>query len=127
VPQIDQPRELGELGEMTEAIKLPAGFEALEPFAAIWGNLKSQNERYLKRQHSSMESLTAFYKAAATRLDEIFEHLEKFPKDALPASEALLYRTTLGLTEVAVAVEVFHQPCVPYAPFPHTMAIEWNE
>jgi hypothetical protein len=47
--------------------------------------------------------------------------------DKLPEPEALLYRTVLGLTEVAMAIEVFNQPCVPYAPFPHNMAIEWTE
>jgi hypothetical protein len=47
--------------------------------------------------------------------------------DDLPEAEALLYRTTLGLTETAMAIEVFNQPTVPYAPFPHKMAIEWNE
>lgn len=114
---------------MTEAavVALPPGFEALQPYAATWGKLTSQEERYLLRQHSSMEELRAYYDAAAPRLDEIFDHLDRFPMDALPASEALLYRTALGLTEAAMAIEVFNQPCVPYAPFPHKMAIEWNE
>lgn len=109
------------------AIGLPKGFEALQPFAETWGKLESQEERYLQRQHSSMKELKAFYDAAAPRLNEIFDHLEKFPTDNLPKPEALLYRTTLGLTEVAMAIEVFNQPCVPYAPFPHKMAIDWNE
>jgi hypothetical protein len=74
-----------------------------------------------------MDELKAFYNAAAPRLDEVFAHLEKFSMDALPPGEAVLYRTILGLTEVAQAVEVFNQPGVPYAPFPHVMAIEWNE
>ena len=108
-------------------IELPEGFEALQPFAETWGKLDSQEDRYLLRQHNSMEELKAFYDAAAPRLDEIFDHLDKFPMDALPAPEALLYRTALGLTEAAMAIEVFGQPCVPYAPFPHKMAIEWNE
>lgn len=114
---------------MTEVatLELPAGFEALAPFAGTWGKLDSQEERYLQRQHSSMTELKAFYDAVAPRLDEIFDHLDKFPMDKLPDAEALLYRTTLGLTEAAMAIEVFNQPCVPYAPFPHKMAIEWNE
>jgi hypothetical protein len=114
---------------MTEvaAAVLPQGFEALQPFAATWGKLESQEERYLLRQHSSMTELKQFYDAAAPRLDEVFDYLDKFPMDKLPDSEALLYRTVLGLTEAAMAIEVFNQPCVPYAPFPHKMAIEWNE
>jgi hypothetical protein len=74
-----------------------------------------------------MAELRAFYDAVAPRLGEIFDHLDRFPADALPPPEALLYRTTLGLTEAAMAIEVFGQPCTPYAPFPHHMAIEWGE
>ena len=106
---------------------LPEGFEALAPYAETWGKLESQEDRYLLRQHSSMKELKAYYDAAAPRLNEIFDHLDKFPMDNLPEPEALLYRTALGLTEAAMAIEVFNQPCVPYAPFPHKMAIEWTE
>lgn len=112
---------------MTDTVGLPAGFEDLAPYAATWGRLDSQAERYLQRQHSSMKELKAYYDATAPRLDEIFDHLDKFPMNELPEAEDLLYRTALGLTEAAMAVEVFNQPCVPYAPFPHKMAIEWNE
>lgn len=112
---------------MTATVSLPAGFEALAPYADTWGKLDDQASRYLFRQESSMKELKAYYDAAAPRLDEIFDHLDKFPMDDLPEAEALLYRTALGLTEAAMAIEVFNQPCVPYAPFPHHMAIEWNE
>lgn len=112
---------------MTESVNLPAGFEDLAPYAAVWGSLETQEERYLQRQHSTMKQLKAYYDATAPRLNAIFDHLDQFPMDALPDSEALLYRTALGLTEAAMAIEVFNQPCVPYAPFPHKMAIEWNE
>jgi hypothetical protein len=108
-------------------IALPEGFEALAPFADSWGKLTSQEDRYLLRQHSTMTELKTYYDATAPRLNEIFDHLDKFPMDKLPESEALLYRTALGLTEAAMAIEVFNQPCVPYAPFPHKMAIEWTE
>lgn len=106
---------------------LPTGFEELAIFVDSWGRLESQEQRYLQRQNSSMKELKAFYDAVAPRLDEIFDHLDKFPMDKLPPPEALLYRVTLGLTEAAMAVEVFDQPRVPYAPFPHKMAIEWNK
>lgn len=112
---------------MTDTQTLPAGFETLAPFAAVWGKLDSQEERYLQRQHSTMKDLKAFYDATAPRLNEIFDHLDAFPMDALPDAEALLYRTTLGLTEAAMAIEVFNQPCVPYAPYPHKMAIAWSD
>jgi hypothetical protein len=112
---------------MTDMPPLPAGFEDLAPFAAVWGKLDSQEKRYLQRQHCTMIELKAFYDATAPRLNEIFDHLDTFSMDALPEPEALLYRTTLGLTEAAMAIEVFNQPCVPYAPFPHKMAIQWSE
>ncbi len=112
---------------MTQVPTLPAGFEALAPYAVVWGLLETQDLRYLQRQQSTMVQLRAFYDATAPRLNEIFDHLDMFPIDALPEPEALLYRTALGLTEVAMAIEVFGQPCVPYAPFPHKMAIAWSD
>lgn len=112
---------------MTETLTLPAGFEDLRAFAAVWGKLETQDLRYLQRQESTMAQLQSFYDATAPRLNAIFDHLDTFPMDALPEPEALLYRTALGLTEVAMAIEVFGQPCVPYAPFPHKMAIAWSE
>jgi hypothetical protein len=112
---------------VTETLTLPDGFADLAPFAAVWGKLETQEERYLQRQHCKMEELKAFYDATAPRLNAIFDHLDAFPMDGLPEPEALLYRTALGLTEAAMAIEVFGQPCVPYAPFPHKMAIKWSE
>ena len=112
---------------MTEVatIALPEGFEALAPYAETWGKLVSQEDRYLLRQHSSMRELKVYYDAAAPRLNEIFDHLDKFPMDKLPEPEALLFRAVLGLTEAAQAVEIFGQPRVPYAPFPHQAQQEW--
>ena len=112
---------------MSETELLPDGFEGLAPYAATWGRLDSQKDRYLLRQQSTMTDLRAFYDAAAPRLEEIFAHLEKFPMDALPPEEALLFRITLGLTEVAMAVEVFNQPGGPYAPAQHHIDIDWTE
>jgi hypothetical protein len=109
------------------AVLLPEGFEPLQPFADTWGKLETQEERYLLRQHSAMQELKAFYDAATPRLDAVFNHLDKFPMDKLPGPEAALYRTVLGLTEAAIAVEAFNQPCVPYAPFPHKVGMEWNQ
>src|SRR3546814_9110519 len=77
---------------MTETVSLPEGFEALEPYAKVWGKLEDQAQRYLQRQHSSMQELKAYYDAVAPRLNEIFDHLDKFPLNDLPEQEALLYR-----------------------------------
>src|SRR3546814_12297516 len=107
--------------------ELPEGFEALERWAKIWGALGSQNERYLQRQSSSLPELRDYYDAITPRLNEIFDHLDKFALESLPEPEALLFRTALGLTEVGMAVEVFGQAGVPHVPFPPKMGIgrEW--
>ena len=83
---------------------LPKGFEALAPFAATWGALEHQSQRYVQRQSSTVAELQACYDAGAPRLDEIFDHLEKFPADNLPPPEALLHRTVMGLTEAGQAL-----------------------
>lgn len=98
---------------------LPGRFADLEPYALIWGHLDTQNDRYVVRQGSSMEALRAFHQAAAGRLEEIFSYLDGFPADDLPAPEARLFRTVMGLTEVSQAIEILGQPRVPHAPFPH--------
>lgn len=106
---------------------LPDGFAYLEPFAAKWGDLHDARERYLLRQSSSMAELRAFHDAAADRLEEIFDYLDAFPPGDLPAPEARLFRTILGLSEVMQAVEVFRQPRVRNAPYPHVIDIGWTQ
>lgn len=104
---------------------LPAQFAFLEPYVATWGDLRTQDERYLKRQELPYAELEAFHAALAPRLEEVFSYLDGFDPAALPESEALLLRVVLGLTEAAQAVEIFGQPRVPYAPFPHSVKMEW--
>ena len=110
---------------LMSAISLPEQFRFLEPFAAVWGDLHSQDERYLKRQSLSYGELEAFHSALAPKLEEVFSHLDGFDATALPEAEARLYRTVLGLTEASQAVEVFGQARVPYAPYPHSVKMEW--
>jgi hypothetical protein len=112
---------------MAIELELPKGFESLTPYAAGWGLLETQRDRYLRRQQSPMSELRALYDAVAPRLDEIFTHLEQYPMDALPPPEAALYRIALGMPEVAMAVEVFNQPGVPFAPMPHVVDVDWFE
>jgi len=111
---------------MTHETNLPAGFADLEPWALIWGDLHNQHERYQKRQGSNQAELQAFHAAAAPRLEAVFQHLDKFPLDALPAAEARLFRTILGLTEASQAVEVLNQPRVAYMPAGHSVDIEYS-
>lgn len=106
-------------------VSLPEQFAYLEPFVAIWGNLRTQDERYLKRQELPLGQLEAFHTALAPRLEEVFVHLDMFDPKALPEAEALLFRVVLGLTEASQAVEIFGQSRVPHAPFPHSVNMEW--
>jgi hypothetical protein len=112
---------------MTGETALPAGFEALAPYARTWGQLNRQADRYIMRQETPMAELRAFYEAAAPRLEEIFTHLDGFPPDDLPPAEALLYRTVLGLTEVVQSVEVFGRSDMRHSPSPHHVRIDGLE
>jgi hypothetical protein len=109
---------------MTEAT-LPKGFEDLAQFVAEWGDLETQDARYLRRQNLPMERLDTYYKTVTPRLGAIFEHLDKHPfGQPLPAPEALLFRVVMAMSEVAQAVEVFGQPTVPHAPVNHSARVE---
>ncbi len=106
-------------------VTLPQQFAFLEPFVANWGGLRSADERYAKRQELAQGELEALHAALAPRLEEVFTHLDQFDPQALPEAEALLFRVVLGLTEAAQAVEIFGQPRVPHAPFPHSVKMAW--
>jgi hypothetical protein len=105
---------------------LPEAFAFLEPFVASWGGLRSQDERYRKRQELAQGELEAFHTVLAPRLEEVFTYLDQFDPRALPEAEALLFRVVLGLTEASQAVEILGQPRVPHAPFPHSVQMEWS-
>ncbi|MDT0509643.1 hypothetical protein [Novosphingobium sp. MMS21-SN21R] len=106
-------------------VALPEQFAFLQPFVASWGDLRTQDERYLRRQQLPQGELEAFHAALAHRLEDVFVHLDQFDPRALPESEALLFRVVLGLTEASQAVEIFGQPRVPHAPYPHGVTMDW--
>jgi hypothetical protein len=109
---------------MLDSDALPQGFEDLEPFVSEWGELDTQDQRYQRRQQLPMERLMAYYSAVAPRLRAVFDHLDRFAFDALlPAPEALLFRTVMGMSEVAQAVEMYGRPTVPKAPAGHSVRI----
>jgi hypothetical protein len=105
-------------------IKLPPGFEDLEPFVPRWGHVETAEERYLVRQDTPYEELAAFHTAAHPRLEPIFSYLDHFPMDDLPPPENLLYRLCLGLIEASLAVEFFGQSRMLGAPYPHTLTFD---
>jgi hypothetical protein len=106
---------------------LPDGFEDLEPFAQTWGQLDSTEARYARRVASPMEDLRAVYAAVQPRIVDIFAHIDAFDQHAvLPPAELRLYRIALSLIEVAMAVEVFSQPMVPYDLPPKAIKAQWT-
>lgn len=91
------------------AVRLPASFADLEPFAARW-SLASRTDRSAARYGASMEELRAFYDALLPRLDAVLEHLNsRVLKDYANEDSALLY-LVLSLAEIGPAVEYFNSP-----------------
>lgn len=104
---------------------LPPDFDDLSPFIGEWGDIDTQDERYLRRQSLPMERLAAYYEAMKPRLPAVFQHLEAFPfGQPLPAPQALLFRVVMAMAEVAQAIEVFDQPRVPHAPLGHSVPVK---
>jgi len=97
---------------------LPSGFADLLQFRE-WGELETQADRYLKRQTTALDALQEFYDAITPRLPAIFALLDSRAPGSLAGPEERLLRMTLGLAEVAQAVETFHQSTVPHMRSPH--------
>jgi len=107
---------------MNDAIRLPAGFEELEPFVDQWC-LKSTQERHARREGASMEDIRRFYDAMLVKAPAAIAYLEGKPFDALPDDEQRLMYLLLALGHVAVAVEVHGQPRAPHTPYPHRVRL----
>jgi hypothetical protein len=84
---------------------LPAGFEALEPFAARWA-AASASERDRLRAESSEAEREAFYGAGRALLAPALETLDRKPLAELDARERRLLDLMLCFAHVSIAVEV---------------------
>jgi hypothetical protein len=89
--------------------RLPAEFAELEQFAETWC-LATETERHERRLGSSMSELQAFYDALFPRLEEAIAYCDKHALDELPDDVANLLLMIYSLINVAMAVEIFHQP-----------------
>jgi hypothetical protein len=96
--------------------RLPAGFEALEPFVADWA-LGDAVRRMAKRQASGIEEIRRFYAAMLPLGEAALAHLRQFQLGELPAQSETLLELMLSLAEVAPAVEWYGDPRV-YNGFP---------
>ena len=94
---------------MTQA-QLPSEFNELETY--IQWALPNERERNQLRNCTDMAAIQSFYDAIFPRMEQIIEHLNGYPLDAMPAPEQRLLYLTLSLAEVANAVELFKQPDV---------------
>lgn len=84
---------------------LPAGFEALEPFAATWA-IDNGPARAEARAQGTAEDRRAFYEAASPLLAQALDHLDGKPLTELDESEQRLMHMMLSFAHVAIAEEV---------------------
>jgi hypothetical protein len=88
---------------------LPPDFAELEQFAGTWC-LATETERHDRRLASSITELHAFYDALFPRLEEAIAYCDKHALDELPADVANLLLLIYSLVNVAMSIEIFHQP-----------------
>ena len=90
---------------MPMADTLPAGFEALEPFADRFA-AASTAERAARRSDSSPEERQKFFDAAKELVPAALDYLDSKPIDQFDDSEQRLMNLALTFAHVALAVEV---------------------
>jgi hypothetical protein len=75
-----------------------------------------------------MADLQDFYDAIAPRIEQVLNHLDRFPIDSpLPPAEDALFHLAVALAEVTPAVEIYKQPEVPFVPRPHVISTIWTD
>lgn len=84
---------------------LPAGFEALEPFAARFAISGTANRAALRGDTTEAER-AAFHEAARTLVGPALDQLDKKPLADLDPAERRLLDLCLSFAHIALAVEV---------------------
>jgi hypothetical protein len=84
---------------------LPAGFEALEPFARDWA-IEGSQARDDARTVRSADERQAFYDAMTPHLAEALDHLDQTPLAEHDAGQKALMLMTLSYAHVALAQEI---------------------
>lgn len=91
-----------------ETLTLPKNFSELLPFALVWGQAATPDDRQHLRLTLPSTELRALYETGAPMIEQIFAHLDAFPIDKpLPEPEQTLYRTALGIGEAGMEMEIF--------------------
>jgi hypothetical protein len=81
----------------------PKEFSDLEPLRE-W-SVATDTERIQKRDNSSDDELRKFYDALLPRMDEVFQYLNRFPLDRMPADARRLFDLAISFMEIANIVE----------------------
>lgn len=84
---------------------LPAGFAALEPFAARFAVPGTANRAALRGEADAAER-EAYYAAAKDLIAPALDLLDSKPLDALSAEEQRLMDMVLAFAHIALAVEI---------------------
>jgi hypothetical protein len=84
--------------------KLPAGFEALEPFVGEWA-IDGAANRARRRLDSNEAERAAFFEAAKPLLAPAIARLDETPLAKFDASEKRLMDLMLTFAHIALAVE----------------------
>jgi len=85
--------------------RLPAGFEALEPFVSDWA-LAGEAARAAARSNASDAQRQQFYDAAQPLMEQALAWLDAKPIANLDEDDATLMRLMLSLANVYHSVEV---------------------
>lgn len=85
--------------------KLPAGFEALEPFVERFA-LTSTIARAARRSDSTPEERQAFHAAGQDLIAPALDYLDTRPLDDLTPAEQTLMNLALAFAHIVLAVEV---------------------
>lgn len=95
--------------------KLPADFNALEPFVEKWA-LGTSKQRHAERLNSTKEQLQSFYDAILPLMRDLLACLDQHALGQLPEELHALYWLSLSFAEVAPHIELYRGAVgVPYA------------
>jgi len=95
------------------AQRLPDGYANLERFVPAWA-LDDAAQRANARAGSTIDEMRTFYSAMVPIAADAAESLRGTPIDQLDDQRTDLLKLLLSLVEVAVGVECFNGPKVPY-------------
>jgi len=84
---------------------LPAGFEALQPFAATWA-IEGANNRLRARLASAPADRVAFFDAAKGSLGPALDYLDSKPLAQFGGQDHRLMLLMLSFAHISLAVEI---------------------